>query len=101
LNSALEAAKHVAHGAGRGHDAVHDFFGQRQFAGAQLVKEVLRQMAQGDQLGGIEKTCPPLDRVKSPKNVVQQTVILWIFFQVNQLVVNARQEVGRFDQKIL
>jgi len=72
-----------------------------QLTVTQLVKEIFGQVAQGHQFGGVEKAGPSLDRVEPPENIVQQAPVIGHFFQVNQLVVDIRQQIVGFLQEIL
>jgi hypothetical protein len=94
-------AEHVAHRAGGGHDAVHDFLGQRELPDPQLVKQVFRQVAERDEFCRIQETGTALDGVKTAKNIVQQPMILRVLFEIDQLVVDTGKQIGGFNQKVL
>src|SRR5690606_38954128 len=67
----------------------------------QLVEQVLGQMAQGHQLGGVEKARAALDGVKAPEDVVEQALVVGRAFEIDELVVDARQQIPGLDQEVL
>jgi hypothetical protein len=58
-------------------------------------------MAKGDQLRDIQKTGAALDRVKSAENIVEQLAIVGTLLQLNQLIVDVREQLGSFSQEVL
>lgn len=72
----------------RGHDRIHQVRGQPHFAIAQLVEQVFGQVAQRHELGGVQETRAALDRVKSPKDVVQQATVVRHSLKIDELVIH-------------
>ena len=101
LHAALEVAEHVTHGRGCIENRIHDFRRDFEFAIAQLVEQILRQVAERDQFGGMEKTRAALDGVKAAEDLVEQRTITRRPFEVDQLVVDTGQQVSRLDQEVL
>ncbi|MPN24109.1 hypothetical protein SDC9_171503 [bioreactor metagenome] len=71
------------------------------FGVTQPVEEVLGQMTERHQFGGVEESSTTLDGVKAAKDVVQQPPVIRVLFQIDQLVVHIGQEIMGFLQEIL
>ena len=99
--AAFEIAEHLTDFARGFHDDVHEFRTQRQLVVAQLVEEVFGQVAERDHLGGVQKARAPLDGVKTTEDVVEQVVIVRGAFEIDELVIDTREQIARFHQKIL
>ena len=100
LLSLLQRIKHSAYLAGRSKNDIHQFSIQGQFAIAQFIEQIFCQVAQGDQFGCVKKPCPPFDRVKTTKNIVEQMTVIRMFFQIHQLAIHIGQHLARLEQKV-
>ena len=94
-------AEHVAHALGRRHDRVHQLGGERHLAVPELVEQVLGQVAERHELGGVEETGAALDRMKTAEDVVQQAPVVGRPFEIDELVIDVGEQVARLLQEVL
>ena len=67
----------------------------------EFIEQIFCQMTESHEFCGIQETGPALDRVEPPEDIVQQTAILWIFFQIDKFVIDIGKQIARFLQEIL